>query len=246
MFRRLVKNGLQMTGFYPVARFVTRALSADAKRIFRDELRLFRSFVKPGDLVFDIGVNVGVKSEIFLALGARVVGVEPNPLCKPAIDFQFGSNPRYTLVQKAVGGEIGQATLHFVGTDSTASLRDDWPFVTGSNIERTLTEVTTLDELIATYGIPTLCKIDVEGFERQVISGLTQLLPLLTFEYHLHERAELRACVESLARLGAIEINVNLMDTGDLRYDTWLSPEEFLARTDLPEAADCWVRPKSV
>lgn len=245
MLRRLMKSSLRATGVYPIARAVKRSLSAEAKRVFRDEQQLYRSFLKPGDLVFDIGVNVGVKSEIFLALGARVVGVEPNPLCRPAIDFQFGSNPRFTLVQKAVGGEIGEATLYFVGTDATASLRKDWPWV-GSKAAQARTQVTTLDELIAAYGVPALCKIDVEGFEKEVISGLTSLVPLITFEFHLRERERLQACIENLARLSPIEINVNLMDSGDLCFDTWLSPEDFLARTDLPEEADCWVRPKTL
>jgi hypothetical protein len=39
----------------------------------------------------------------------------------------------------------------------------------------------TLDELIARYGEPQFCKIDVEGFEHEVLSGLSQPLPALSF-----------------------------------------------------------------
>ena len=44
-------------------------------------------------------------------------------------------------------------------------------------------EVTTLDRLIAIYGAPTFCKIDVEGSELQVLEGLTEALPALSFEF---------------------------------------------------------------
>ncbi len=245
MLKRLVKNSLIKTGLFPAARALKRSFSGETRRIFRDEQRLYRPFVRPGDLVFDVGVNVGQKSEIFLAIGARVVGVEPNPMCWPVIDYQFGKNPNYTLVRKAAGDAVGEATLHFVGTDATASLREDWPYVSvdGSAVETAATPVTTLDELIATYGVPALCKIDVEGFEKHVMAGLGKPVPLVTFEYHLSEIAELRACLDQLASLGPIELNANVMDTGDLVFESWLSPEAFLAHPELPHEADCWVRP---
>lgn len=47
----------------------------------REKLRKFYSqFLSPGDLVFDIGANVGVYTEVFSSLGSRVVAVEPNPI----------------------------------------------------------------------------------------------------------------------------------------------------------------------
>ena len=36
-------------------------------------------FVKPGDLVFDIGAHLGNRTRAFVALGCRVVAVEPQP-----------------------------------------------------------------------------------------------------------------------------------------------------------------------
>jgi hypothetical protein len=44
-------------------------------------------------------------------------------------------------------------------------------------------EVSTLDALIDSFGIPSFCKIDVEGYEYEVLKGLTQPIPSLSFEY---------------------------------------------------------------
>ena len=38
---------------------------------------LYRQFINPGELVFDIGANTGSRSKVFMGLGARVVAVEP-------------------------------------------------------------------------------------------------------------------------------------------------------------------------
>lgn len=44
----------------------------------------YGQFIKEGDLVFDIGANMGERAKVFVNLGATVVGVEPQPIC---IDF---------------------------------------------------------------------------------------------------------------------------------------------------------------
>ncbi len=41
--------------------------------------RLYRQFVRPGDLVFDVGAHVGDRVASFQRIGARVVAVEPQP-----------------------------------------------------------------------------------------------------------------------------------------------------------------------
>ena len=43
--------------------------------------------------------------------------------------------------------------------------------------DSSIVPATTLDELIAAYGIPAFVKIDVEGMEHEVLAGLSQPVP---------------------------------------------------------------------
>jgi len=59
-----------------------------------------------------------------------------------------------------------------------------------------------LDNLIDVYGLPLFIKIDVEGYEVNVLRGLRRPVPFISFEVNLSEfRAEGLECVELLERL---------------------------------------------
>src|SRR5688572_20362823 len=75
-----------------------------AKARHRKEMAEFYSqFVSPGATVFDVGANNGNRSEIFLGLGAKVIGIEPQPICQGVLRRLFRNNPKFTLVPKALG-----------------------------------------------------------------------------------------------------------------------------------------------
>lgn len=213
-----VKALLQDAGFFPVGRSIYRAISPAHRRDRRHARTFYGKFVRPGDLCFDIGANLGQTIEALLPLGARVVSLEPNPACHPVLHRQFGRAERVTLVHKAVGSAPGKAQLNAAGTASTASMRDDWPFETTETID---VEVITLDSLIDTYGRPCLLKVDVEGFEVEVFKGLSQPIRFIYFEMHRHE---LERAEQILAHLGSIgEIEGIRVASGD--HSGWLIGE---------------------
>ena len=62
--------------------------------------------------------------------------------------------------------------------------------------------VRTLDDIIDEFGEPAFVKIDVEGYDQEVLRGLSRAVPSLSFEYHgvLPERTD--GCVRELNRVG--------------------------------------------
>jgi FkbM family methyltransferase len=241
MNKTRLKQFLHRAHLYPWARHCYRLLHGPSRRDRRVTRDFYRQFVQPGDLCFDIGANVGQTTEALTALNARVIAVEPNPMCLPALKWQFGRNRNVTIVEKALGAVPGVATLHFEGTASTASLRTDWPFE--ANSSRTV-ELTTLDALIAEFGRPKLCKVDVEGFEVEVFKGLNQPIPLVYFEMHKGELDRARSVLAKLASLGAAcTAKVTTGGNDEWIFDRWLGLDELSQKLDeIPVLSNAVVR----
>jgi FkbM family methyltransferase len=150
------------------------------------------TLIPPGSLVFDIGANVGSFSEIYCRMGCRVVAVEPNGDCIRRIGLVYPDLPILT-VQVAIGSRIGLATLHISDSwDATSTVSPEWIETMERWDERyrrnwnrnATVPVLTLDSLISHFGEPYYVKIDVEGYELEVLRGLSNQPPLLSFEFH--------------------------------------------------------------
>lgn len=67
-------------------------------------------FIQEGDLVFDIGANMGRRVGSFLLLKAKVVALEPNQACVAEIEKVYKGWP-VTVIPKGVGAEPGELTF---------------------------------------------------------------------------------------------------------------------------------------
>lgn len=196
---------------------------------------LYRRFIEPGALAFDIGAHVGDRVSSFRRLGARVVAVEPQPLLFSALHHIHGRDPLVEIVDRAVGPEAGIQEL-LVNTANPAVSTLSEAFVDQADgalgwedqvwDARIPIETVTLDGLIARYGIPSFIKIDVEGYEDGVLRGLSQPVGALSFEFTTIARDVAMACFDRLSALGVYRYNFALGETQAMVFDRWLSDAE--------------------
>lgn len=174
----------------------------------RRRQNFYRQLIAPGDLCFDVGANIGDYTDTFLALGARVIAVEPQPSCADELRSRFAGNDRVTVLPVALGATEGMAILFLREHHLVASLIEDWEG--RENIGAVEVPTSTLDRLVVAYGRPKYVKIDVEGYELPVICGLHSKVELMSFEYHLRKEdcAAKLQIIELLSQLGELRLAV--------------------------------------
>ena len=181
----------------------------------------YRPFLRPGDLAFDVGAHVGDRVAAFRALGVRVVAVEPQARLMRTLRLLHGRDPGVTLLRAALGAAEGRATLRVNTANPTVStLSAAFTEAAKSaagwreqvwDAEETV-PLTTLDALIARHGHPAFVKIDVEGFEAEVLAGLSRPPPALSFEVVAAARA---AGLAALARARALGYRAFRLSLGE-------------------------------
>lgn len=208
------------------------------KKFYRSILDGFRR----GDLIFDVGPNQGDRTEVFFKIGARVVAIDPDAtvgtiLRQRFLSYRLKPLP-VTIVGKAVASRCGTEAMLVSGPGSlvnTLSSKGALDYALADEdldqVEKTTVETTTLDELVERYGVPALIKIDVVGFELEVLQGLSRAVPCISFEIKLPSfRQELLRCVETLGKLSPQgRFNYTWDRRNGLALKTWVDASRFLS-----------------
>ena len=169
-----------------------------------NEQAVMRRFVRPGDVVLDIGANMGAHTVLLARLvgpRGRVVAFEPNTELLPLLERTLAALPNVTLHACALSEESRESVL-FVPADHTMASLADWTSADpagrgraggGSRAHTVPCRERRMDEILGADGIPVpgFIKCDVEGGERLAFEGGRNTLdrpdaPFVLFEARAH------------------------------------------------------------
>jgi FkbM family methyltransferase len=209
--------------------------------------RLYGDFVGPGDLVFDIGANIGENTSLFASLGARVVAVEPLEQCAAAISAcATRANWDVQVERCALGRQSGSLAVSVCSRAlDISSASAEWMdamqqagLARGPWDMQVVVPVSTLDALIMRYGFPSFIKVDVEGYEAEVLRGLSQRVNAISLETHRATLATSLACLERLGELGFARFAISAAHSAEL--SPWMDERDVAAAVAALEWGDLY------
>lgn len=198
----------------------------------------YSQFIHPGDLCFDVGANIGNRTELFLQLGAKVVSVEPQSACIRALRQRFGRNPNFILIPEALGSQPGKVEMYINSRENTiSSFSKEWIDTVKQSgrfsgylwNRKQVVKVNTLNHLIDKHGIPRFIKIDVEGYEYEVLKGLSKTVRGLSFEFTPEFLGTGIKCIKHLESLGEICLNYSLGESMQMALPEWVNSDKVIA-----------------
>lgn len=199
------------------------------KKIFENRKSFYASFLHPNDKVFDVGANLGNRVEVFLSLKNSVIAIEPQLYCYNYLKLKYSKS--ITLLNIALGSKKDRMLMYINTKSSTiSSLSIDFINKMKANRfknqewnERQEVTIDTLDNIITQYGEPKFIKIDVEGFEVEVLKGLSHKVKYICFEYSIPEQiSNIFECLDLINKISPnYTYNFSLEETNSFVFETW-------------------------
>lgn len=226
---------------------------------FKKRRKFYTQFLKSGDTYFDVGANYGNRIEPIIDKGLKIVAIEPQPQCLKYLRKVFGS--RILTVNKGLGEKIEEREMFIANADTVSTFSKDWIKTTKESgrfdkcewDKKMTVQMSTLDNLIQEYGKPQFIKIDVEGFELEVLNGLNHSINFISYEYAVPEQTEMVInCLNRLKNISPdIECNYSIGESMEWARKNWVSVEEMIKHIQTNEFVatsfgDMYVKKSSV
>jgi FkbM family methyltransferase len=235
--KKFIKSVLGKSIILKLRKVFPSKIQKEAAKAENDDAKwrsdFYATFIKSDDLCFDVGANMGNRVQPLLLIGAKVVAVEPQADCYSYLKEKFGK--KITIVGKGLGEKEGLKKFYVSNASTLSSFSREWiesvkaerfnEYTWNNEIDL---EITTADKLIESFGVPLYIKIDVEGYELEVLKGLTQPIKMISFEYTVPEQTEKAIqCINQITKYNSsIECNYSEAETMQWSMNDWLSPDE--------------------
>ncbi len=182
------------------------------------------------ELVFDIGYNTGefARECIKQFPACKVIGVEANL----SLIYGISETPNLKILNFLVSSKEGEEIDFYIEPHQTGISTASRDFIENSRfkkgskylqpnnsqwMEPVKVRTITLDAMVREYGTPDYIKVDVEGYEYQVIAGLSEKQHILCFEWHEEGHQEVYKIVSHLQKIGYKKFGIiGYFDEGDV------------------------------
>jgi FkbM family methyltransferase len=208
-----------------------------------------KKFIRAGDVVADIGANIGFCSLLYLMHGAsKIFAFEPHPVIFNRLNTLAGED--LIPFELALSDTIGSAELiisskHNQGHTLNPAWIKEFPCVFGDNPEKCIIKTSTLDEILGDEKIDFL-KVDIEGNEIAFLRGAKSILEnnpprIIQIEIYpavFHATVLLLRSYYKFIKRGAINIRAreiklfNLNDTKIFSKDINPNPPTYICTND--------------
>lgn len=198
----------------------------------KNKLHEIFKILNNNDIIFDIGAHNGEKSIKLINFFSKIVLVEPQPNCIEILKNKFSKLENAIIVQAGLSSKEEILDLKINSSNpliSTFSEHWDKGRFKNSKWDKTLKIKTiTLDKLISKYGQPSYIKIDVEGFEYNVIKGLSKKTGIISFEFTSEFFQDSIMCLDYLENLGYKKFNFS--EGERKKFNTsWLNKNQLIS-----------------
>jgi len=187
------------------------------------------------NLVFDIGANTGYTVEHFRQRSKRVIAFEPNPQLAIELRQRFqGMN--VVIDERGISNECERKIFHLCNAHTISTFSKDW--ISQSRFTGTYSwdksievDTITLEEAIKIYGKPDYIKIDVEGYEFEVLSCFNTVLEntIISFEWAEEQKIKIHSTLAHLVNIGYNSFSFtngdNILHEGEIN---WYDYEKFV------------------
>ncbi len=137
------------------------------------------SLLQSGDIVYDVGANIGIYSVILskvVGANGKIIAFEPEKesIIKSEENIKLNNLSNVIIIDKALGEVAQESKLYISGTTGNFSLVN----IYDKEAKAEVVEIVKGDDFVVQKGlpIPKAIKVDVEGYEYSVINGLKNTL----------------------------------------------------------------------